>query len=66
MLEKKTFCVVEESEQSNYRLLCFLLSLNRIEKHANCIVVCKKKTKEFITSFPLKMELKIWCLFIYT
>ena len=64
MIEKKTFCVIQESQQTNYRLLCFLLSLNRIEKHANCIVVCKKKTKEFITSFPLKMELKLHFIII--
>lgn len=58
--EKKTFCFIQENNLTDRRLLCALITLNTIEKgNTNCIIVCKKKTKEFINSFPISMKLKL-------
>lgn len=64
MQEKKTFCLVEETIFTHHRLLSFILMLNAIEKNANCVIVCHKQTRDFISKFPMKLNLKLYFITI--
>ena len=55
-MNKNTF--VFKNEQTN-KTLAFLLSLEKYHKEDNCVIMCNEEEKNYILSFPKKINLNL-------